>query len=98
MPLRIIEPVSAQMPDASKHLLFAIREMFLKPMLEQCRHSPRKTNNRIAGKLRARFCACVQDLGNFMISKAGNDWRNHYTRWNSCAAKLSDRIEPRLRR
>src|SRR5439155_16715069 len=36
-PLRIIEPVPAQVSDASKYLLFAIWEMFLKPMLEQWR-------------------------------------------------------------
>src|SRR4029077_21151570 len=49
-------------------------------------------------KLRARFCARLQDLRNLMIRKPGNNWRNHYANWNFCCTKLFDGVESTLRR
>ena len=72
--------------------------MFLQPMLEQWRNRPWQANNCVTGKLRARFCARIQDLRNLMIGQSGDDWRDHYANWNFCCAKLLDRIEPTLRR
>ena len=72
--------------------------MFLQPMLEQWRNGPWQADNRVAGKLRARFRARIQDLWNLVISESGNNWRDHYADWNFCCTKLFDGVEPTLRR
>src|ERR1700751_1133353 len=53
VPLRIIQPVPPQVPNASKPLLFGVWKMSLKPVLKQWRHSPRQTDDCVTGKLRA---------------------------------------------
>src|SRR6476620_1496348 len=73
-------------------------ERFLQPMLEQWRNRPWQTDNRVAGKLPARFSARVQDLRNLVISESGNNWRDHYANWNFCCTKLFDGVEATLRR
>src|SRR5919205_674082 len=98
VPLRIIQPVTAQMPDPPQHFVFTIWKMFLQPMLEQWRNRPRQTDNCVAGKLRASFCASIQDLGNLMIIEPGDNWRDHHANWNFRCTKLFDRLEPPLRR
>src|SRR4026209_1507628 len=98
MPLRIVQPVSPQMPDPPQHFLFAVWKMFLQPMLEQWRNRPWQADDRVAGKLRARFCARIQDLRNLVISEPGNNRRDHYAKWNFGCTKLFDGGEPTLRR
>ena len=59
---RVIQFFSAaQMPDAAEHLLFPIGEMFVEPMLEERRHRPRQTHDRVAGKLRAGFAQLLPE-------------------------------------
>src|SRR3982750_1706869 len=86
------------MPDAPEHLLLALWKMFLEPALKQRRHGPWQTDNCVAGKLSACFCTSIQDLWNFMISQARNKRSNHHAGWNPRAAKLSDCLEPGVRR
>ena len=67
-------------------------------MLEQWRNRPWQTDYCVTGELRARFRARIQNLWNLMISKSGNNWRNHYANWNFCCTQLFDGVEPALRR
>src|SRR5262249_43571099 len=98
VPLRIVQPVTPHMPDLPQYFLFAVREMFLQPVLEQWRNRPGQADDCIAGKLRASFCARSQDLWNLVISESGNNRRDHHADWNFCRTKLSNRIEASLRR
>src|SRR5262245_73736 len=98
MPLRIVQPVSAEMPDPPENLLLTIWKMFLQPVLKQRRNSPWQADNCVTGELRACFRACIQDLRNLVISEPGNDWRNHYSNWDFCRTKLCYGVEPTLRR
>ena len=86
------------MPDPAKHLLFAVRKMFLQPMLKQRRDGPWQTDNCVAGKLRTRLCTCIQDFRNLVIIEPGNNWRDHYADRDFCRTKLFDGVEPTLRR
>src|SRR6516225_7853394 len=86
------------MPDAAKDLFFPLWKMFLQPVLEQRCHGPWQTDNRVARKLRARFCARIEDLWNLMISESGNYGCNHDADWNVCCTKLLDNVKPTLRR
>ena len=86
------------MPDPPQHLLFALRKVFLKPMLEQWRNRPWQADNCVTGKLRACFRARIKDFGNFMVSKSGNNWRDHYANWNFRGVKVAYGIKPALRR
>src|SRR5438874_7206841 len=98
MPLRIVQPVSPQMPDPPQHLLFPAWKMFLQPMLEEWRNRPWQADNRVASKLRARFCARVQDLRNLMVGKSWNYGCYHDSNWNVCFAKLLNGIQTSSRR
>ena len=97
MPLRIVQPIPAQMPDAPQHLLFTIWKMFLQPVLEQGRYGPWQTDNCIPGKLRAGFCARFEDFWNLVIGESWNNRRDHYANWNFCCTKVCDGVEPTLR-
>ena len=81
------------MPNPLQHLLFAVREMFLQPMLEQWRNRPRQADYGVAGKLCARFRARFQDLRNLVISESRDNRRYHYANWNLCRMKLFDGIQ-----
>ena len=55
---RIVQsPAAAQMPDPTKHLFFAIREMLGQPTLEKRRDRERQPNDGVACELRARVGA-----------------------------------------
>ena len=86
------------MPDTPQYFLFAIGKMFFEPMLEKRRDRPREANNRVTCKSGAGPGARLENFRDFVISQPGNDRRNHYSNRNSCAAKLADCIEARLRR
>ena len=84
------------MPDAPEHLLFAVRKMFFEPMLKKRRDRPWQSNNRVTGKLRARFRARLKNFRDFMIREPRNDRRNHHTNRNPSSAKLAHCIEARF--
>src|SRR5881392_3748474 len=67
VPLRVIQAISSQMPNAPKNFLFAIWKMFLQPVFKQRGHRPRQTNNRVAGELRAGSRARFQNLRDFVV-------------------------------
>ena len=70
------------MPDPAKHLFFAIGEMFGQPALEKRRDREWQPNDGVAGELRARVGASLQDRGHFVIRQAGYDRRNHHAHRN----------------
>ena len=66
----------AKRADPIEHLLFAIREMALKPLDKYRRHSQRQPNDRVCGEACAGFCRGLQDRGDFMIINA-RDYRSN---------------------
>jgi hypothetical protein len=58
---------AAEMPDPPENLLFPVGEMLLQPALEKWRDRKRQPNDGVAGPLRPRFRASLQDRGHFVI-------------------------------
>ena len=85
------------MPDPTKYLFFAIGEMLGQPTFEKWRDRERQPNDDVAGELRARVSASLQDRGHFVIREAGYDRRNHNAHWNPCFSQTCDGLQSRVR-
>ena len=76
--LRVVELAAAQVADAVEHLLLAVGEVLLEPVLEERRDGPRQAQHDEAGAARAGVARRGEDLRHLVIGDRRDDRRDHH--------------------
>ena len=76
--LVVVHFAAADGLDAGDNSIALFGPIVHEPIFENRPHGPGKPEHLPAGADGPRFCACLQDRGNFHIGEARNDRRHHH--------------------